>query len=67
MRDIDELVHRELGMNVRRGRPIHVDGLDKESNPAAFAAIAGALAYAHHNYAERPIFGFNKLLKGLFK
>lgn len=67
MRDIDELVHRELGMNVRRGRPIHVDGLDKESNPAAFAAIAGALAYAHHNYAEKPLFGFDRILKGLFK
>jgi cell division protein FtsA len=67
MRDIDDLVHRELGMNVRRGRPLYVDGLDKEDRPEAFAAIAGALAYAHHNYAERPIFGFNKLLKGLFK
>jgi len=67
MRDIDDLVHRELGMSVRRGRPLYVDGLDKEDRPEAFAAIAGALAYAHHNYAERPIFGFNKLLKGLFK
>ena len=67
MRDIDELAHRELGMNVRRGRPIYVDGLDKEERPEAFAAIAGALAYAHHNYAEKSIFGFDRLLKGLFK
>ena len=67
MRDIDELAHRELGMNVRRGRPIYVDGLDKEDRPEAFAAIAGALSYAHHNYAEKSIFGFDRLLKGLFK
>jgi len=66
MRDIDELVRRELGMHVRMGRPIYVDGLDDEDHPAAFAAIAGALAYAHNNYAEKSIFGFG-LLKGLFK
>lgn len=67
MRDLDELVRRELGMNVRKGRPIYVDGLDEEANPAAFAAIAGALAYAHHNYAEKSVFGFERIFKGLFK
>ena len=44
-----------------------VHGLDEEANPAAFAAIAGALAYAHHNYAEKSVFGFERILKGLFK
>jgi len=67
MRDIDELARRELGMNVRTGRPTCVDGLDDEEHPEAFAAIAGALAYAHNNYAEKPIFDFDRLLKGLFK
>ena len=67
MRDIDELARRELGMNVRMGRPTCVDGLDDEEHPEAFAAIAGALAYAHNNYAEKPIFDFDRLLKGFFK
>ena len=46
MRDIDALVQRELGMPTRTGKPIHVDGLDGEKNPAAFAAMAGAIMYA---------------------
>ena len=69
MRDIDLLVHRELGASVRPGRPIHVDGLEDAANPPSLAAIAGALLYAHNNYAEKPIFDFGKIniLKGLFK
>ena len=67
MRDIDELARREIGMNVRPGRPMYVDGLEDETNPASFAAIAGALSYAHHNYAEKPIFGLDRIFKGLFK
>ena len=67
MRDIDELARREIGMNVRPGRPMYVDGFEDETNPASFAAIAGALSYAHHNYAEKPIFGLDRIFKGLFK
>jgi cell division ATPase FtsA len=60
MKDIDALIQRELGMQVRVGRPIHVDGVDDEPFPAAFAAISGALLYAHRNYEEKSI------LDGLF-
>jgi cell division protein FtsA len=67
MRDVDALAQKELGAAVRIGRPIGVDGLEDEANPAAFASIAGALAYAHHTYAEKPLFGLNKLFGGLFK
>ena len=67
MRDIDALAQRELGANVRIGRPIGVDGLDNEPNAASFAAIAGALLYAHHTNAPKPLFGLNKLFGGLFK
>lgn len=69
LRDIDALAQRELGANVRFGRPIHVDGLENESNAPQYAAIAGALLYAHHNYAEKPLFTLDKIniFKGLFK
>ena len=67
MREIDALAQRELGANVRIGRPVGVDGLENEENPAAFAAIAGALLYAHHTNAPKSLFGLNKLFGGLFK
>mgnify|MGYP003292131119 CR=1 FL=1 len=60
MRDLDALVQRELGMPVRIGRPIHVDGLEDEKHPASFAAVAGALLYAHRTNDEKSI------LDGLF-
>lgn len=65
MRDIDALVQRELGNVVRLGRPIHIDGLEDERFPASFAAIAGALLYAHRNYEEKPF--LSNLFGGLFK
>ena len=55
MRDLDALVSRELGMGARIGRPIHVDGLDGEQFPAAFAAISGALLFASRNYEEKSV------------
>jgi cell division protein FtsA len=67
MRDITTLVQREIGANVRIGRPIGIDGLENESNPASFAAIAGALIYAYHTNAPKPLFGLDKLFGGLFK
>ena len=65
LKDLDALVQRELGTNVRIGRPIHVDGLDEEEHPEAFATIAGALLFAHQNYEEKSLFG--SLFGGLFK
>ncbi len=55
MRDLDALVSRELGMGARIGRPIHVDGLDGEEFPAAYAAISGALLFASRNYEEKSV------------
>ena len=64
LRDLDALVQNTLGANVRIGRPIHVDGLDDEEFPPAFATIAGALLYAHRNYEEKSIFdGLRRLFK----
>ena len=54
MKDVDLLAKQILRTNVRIGRPIHVDGLDKADFPPSYAAIAGALLYAHRNYDERP-------------
>ena len=68
MRDIGDLAQRELGMSVRTGTPMHVDGLSGESAPASFATAAGALMYAHRSYAEKPLFGgLGGLFGGLFK
>ena len=55
MRDLDALVSRELGMGARIGRPIHVDGLDGEEFPAAYAAISGALLFASRSYEEKSV------------
>ncbi len=65
MRGLDALVQRELGMPVRTGLPIHVDGLSEERNPEAFAAVAGALLYAHRNYEEKSL--FQSIFGGLLK
>lgn len=56
MRGIDALIQRELGMPVRTGMPINVDGLSDERHPEAFASVAGALLYAHRNYEEKSLF-----------
>ena len=65
MRDIDALIQQELSYNVRMGRPIHVDGLENETSPWSYAAIAGALLYAHVNYdTESP---FHGLIRRFFK
>jgi myo-inositol-1(or 4)-monophosphatase len=58
---LDELYVAIAGQGATlNGRPIHVDGLENEDFPPAFAAIAGALLYAHRNYEEKSI------LDGLF-
>ncbi len=61
---LDALLRHELGMEVRTGIPLNIDGLSNEAHPEAFAAVAGALLYAHRNYEEKPLFSF---LGGLFK
>lgn len=65
LKGIDELIHRELGMSVRMGIPICIDGFADAPNPESFAAIAGALAYAHRTDERKPLFG--NLFKGFFK
>ena len=57
MKDINRLAEQVLGMNVRIGRPLHVDGLDDADFPPSFATIAGALLYAHRNYEEKSLLG----------
>ena len=60
MKGLDALVQNSYGLSVRIGRPNAVDGFDDVDAPASYAAIAGALLYAHRNYEEKP------LLKNLF-
>ena len=60
LRDVDTLAEQVLGAKARIGRPLHVDGLEDEDFPAAYATIAGALLYAYRNYEEKSI------LDGLF-
>lgn len=65
MRDIGRLAQQVLGMNVRIGRPVHVDGLEDADFPPGFATIAGALLYAHRNYEEKSLFDdiFGRIFK----
>ena len=67
MRDLDELFRREFALPVRIGRPIHVDGFDTESRPESFAAIAGALLYAHRSGGDDQGGGILGKLGSIFK
>lgn len=64
LKGLDALVQKEFGLPVRLGRPIHVDGLSDVPNPEAFAAISGALMFAHRNYECKPLIS---IFKGFFK
>ena len=55
MRNLDDLVAQTFGTSVRLGRPIHVDGFEDEPLAPSYAAISGALLYAHRNYEEKSI------------
>jgi len=55
LKNLDALVEQTLGTAVRVGRPVQVDGLDDRPFPAGYAAIAGALLYAHRNYEEKSV------------
>lgn len=61
MRNLDALVAQTFGTTARFGRPIHVDGFEDDPLGPSYAAISGALLYAHRNYEEKP------LLDGIFK
>lgn len=65
MRGVESLAEQALGMSVRVGSPIHVDGLDDVEFPPAYAAVAGALLFAHGNYEEKSLFGgiFGRLFR----
>jgi len=65
MKDILPLAEQVLGLSVRIGRPINVDGLDDVEFPAEYATIAGALLYAHRNYEEHSV--ISDLLGRFFK
>ena len=53
LRDVDALAEKELGLSVRRGRPVGIDGLEKEKTPWSYAAVAGALIYAYRNDEDK--------------
>ena len=55
MRGIEELAAQVLGIPVRTGSPINVDGLEDAPFPPAFAAISGALLFAHRNYEQKSL------------
>ena len=58
MRDLESLAELELGLGVRRGRPLQVDGLEDVSDPWAFATISGALLYSQRaSGAEKSFLG----------
>ena len=56
MKNLGALVEQTLGSSVRLGRPIHVGGFEDDPLAPSYAAIAGALLYAHRNYEEKSIF-----------
>lgn len=60
LNDIEQIAEQILGVSVRRGRVINVDGLDSESDSHNLAAVAGALMYANRNNEE------SHFLSGLF-
>lgn len=65
MSGIEDLLRHELGLTVRKGVPLTVDGLENVPHPESFAAIAGALTYAHKNYEKKPL--LSSLFGGIFK
>ena len=65
MAGIEPLIEQTLGLHVRLGRPIHIDGLDDAGFSPAYAAVAGALIYANRNDDNRSSFfdGIRRLFK----
>ena len=65
MEGIDALVGHELGIPVRLGSPLHVDGFGQGAEAASFAAVAGALSYARRN--DEPKSLIHTIFGGFFK
>lgn len=65
LKGADVLMGRELGMPARIGIPSNIDGLSDAPAPASFAAVAGALIYAHRNAGENESL-FGKLMGRFF-
>lgn len=65
LKGVDELIRNELGLTVRKGIPLAIEGFENVPQPESFAAIAGALAYAHRNYEKKPL--LSSLFGGFFK
>ena len=65
MAGVEQLIEQTLGLHVRLGRPIHIDGLDDAGFSPAYAAVAGALIYANRNDDNRSSFfdGIRRLFK----
>jgi cell division protein FtsA len=57
MKNLEGLVSQTLGASVRFGKPIHVDGFEDDPNAPSYAAVAGALLYAHRNYEDKSLIG----------
>ena len=57
MRGVEDLAAQVLGVPVRTGGPVNVDGLEDAPFPPAFAAVAGALLFAHRNYEQTSFLG----------
>lgn len=66
LRNVEKLAARELGLATRIGMPVNVDGLENADNPAAFAAIAGALVYCGESERAEMHGGFGDLLGKIF-
>lgn len=65
LRGLETVAEKELGLSVRKGRPLAIDGLEKEAEPWNFAAIAGALLYAQRTDDSSSLFSgiFGRLFK----
>lgn len=61
LKGIESLAEKELGLSVRKGRPLDIDGLENVPSPWSFAAITGAL-----RYAQRTDESGNSFLGGFF-
>lgn len=65
MHELDTLITNELGLPVRLGRLLYINGIENVKFQPAFATIAGALLYAHNN--NEPYTPIKDFFKGIFK
>ena len=65
LKNIDSLAQKELGLNVRLGRPHQLEGTENGQLDCSYAAIVGALMYAHKN--SEPTNFVSDLFRRFFK